>query len=445
MAQKRYKVYYDIKGPLVSSLVYSQGDIESAVLEVKLLDDTSSIDITGETIFFRFLKPDNTVVEQDINSGVTILHADAGVVECVLNSQVLALKGKVLCEIHRSEGGQDLTTRCFTMYVEGTILGSTTISEIYISRVENAIINLSQYAELARVSEENAKDSEVASKGSEDAAKASEDASEYSAQMADLSQGDAGRSRDYAATSESNAYNSEINSKTSEDNALLSEQHALVSESNADISEAGALLSEQNALASENAAKISEDAAKVSELNSKTSENNSKTSENNSKTSETNSKNSETLSEADQLTVTQTMQDFLAMLGEDVATLDGNGKIPISQIPATSTQEIYQISLESELINLIAQKGYLAEVVQTVDSVQTIVKTYQLLGTGNPAVLANWIVWGTSYAVQAGNATNATYANDSTMINGKRFVAMTQAQYDAAVKDPDTYYVVTPI
>lgn len=445
MAEKRYKVYYDIKGQLISSLAYSQGDIESAVLEVKLLDDTSSIDITGETIFFRFLKPDNTVVEQDINSGVTILSPEGGVVECVLNAQVLALKGKVLCEIHRSEGGQDLTTRCFTMYVEGTILGSSTISEIFISRVENAIINLSQYADLARTSEENAKDSEDAAKVSETNSKTSEDNAKYSEQVSAVSESDAARSRDYAATSEYNAYQSETKAKTSEDNALVSEQHALISESNADISEAGALLSEQNALGSENAAKISEDNALVSEINSKTSETNSKTSETNSKTSETNAGSSEQIATLDMNTVTQTMQDFLAMMGSDVATLDGNGKIPINQIPATSTQEIYQISSESELVGLIAQKGDLAEIVQPINSVQTIVKTYQLLGTGNPTILANWIVWGTSYAVQAGNATNATYANDSTMINGKRFVAMTQSQYDAAVKDPDTYYVVTPI
>jgi len=165
-----------------------------------------------------------------------------------------------------------------------------------------------------------------------------------------------------------------------------------------------------------------------------TSETNAKTSEDNAKISETNSKTSETIT-------AQAMTDYLAMLGVDVATLVG-GKIPMSQIPATATQEIYQIASQSELTSLVAQHGDLAELIETVDGEPTITKAWQLLGDGNPTIPANWIVWGTSYAVQAGNATTATNAENANKINNHRLVEIAEADWATAVKDAGTYYLV---
>lgn len=139
----------------------------------------------------------------------------------------------------------------------------------------------------------------------------------------------------------------------------------------------------------------------------------------------------------------QAMQDYLAMLGVDVATLVG-GKIPMSQIPATATQEIYDITSEDELTGLVAQRGDCAEIVETIDGVKTVTKTYQLLGDGDATVRDNWVVWGTSYAVQAGNATSATNAVNASTINNHRMVAMTQDQYDQAAVEQDTIYIVDP-
>lgn len=140
-------------------------------------------------------------------------------------------------------------------------------------------------------------------------------------------------------------------------------------------------------------------------------------------------------------TATQALMDLLAMLGTDIATLVG-GKIPLNQIPATATQEIYSISSENELITLTAQKGDLGVIINLVDNVPTITKTYQLLGNGDSTIRDNWIVWGTSYAVQAGNALTANNAENANTINGHRLVTMTQSQYDVAVKDPETVYLV---
>ena len=139
-------------------------------------------------------------------------------------------------------------------------------------------------------------------------------------------------------------------------------------------------------------------------------------------------------------TAQHAMSDLLNMMGTDVATLVG-GKIPMNQIPATATQEIHEITSADELTELTAQRGDLAEIVETLDGIRTITKTYQLLGDGDAAVLDNWVVWGTSYAVQAGNASTANNATDSTMINGHRLVFFdTVAEMEAAVKVDGTMY-----
>lgn len=152
----------------------------------------------------------------------------------------------------------------------------------------------------------------------------------------------------------------------------------------------------------------------------------------NAKTSEINAKESEDSS-------SQNLADFLAMLGTDVATLVG-GKIPMSQIPATATQEIYVVSSESELTGLTAQRGDLAELMETLDGEQTITKTWQCLGDADQR--ENWVVWGTSYAVQAGASKLADNAVNASMINNHRLVEMTPEEFQSAVKDPDTYYLV---
>ena len=135
----------------------------------------------------------------------------------------------------------------------------------------------------------------------------------------------------------------------------------------------------------------------------------------------------------------QAYSDFLNQLGTDVATLVG-GKIPMSQIPATATQEIYQVSSEDELTGLIAQRGDLAELIETVDGEKTVTKTWQCLG--DASIRDNWVVWGTSYAVQAGNAETAANAENANTINHHRVITMSQSEFETAVKDENTLYLV---
>lgn len=159
----------------------------------------------------------------------------------------------------------------------------------------------------------------------------------------------------------------------------------------------------------------------------------------NAKVSEQNAAASELNAELSEQKSSQNLSDLLAMLGEDIPTMV-DGKIPLSQIPATATQEIYEVSSDDELTGLTAQRGDLAELIEDVDGERTITKVWQLLG--DSTVRNDWVVWGTSYAVQAGNATIAENAENSARINGKRMIAMTFDDFETAVKDPDTYYTV---
>lgn len=135
----------------------------------------------------------------------------------------------------------------------------------------------------------------------------------------------------------------------------------------------------------------------------------------------------------------QAYKDFLAQLGVDIATLVG-GKVPMSQIPATATQEIYTITSEAELTSLTAQRGDLAELIEVIEGERTITKTWQCLGDSSNR--NNWVVWGTSYAVSAGNATTANNAENANTINNHRLIEISAEDFETAVKDENTYYLV---
>lgn len=136
-------------------------------------------------------------------------------------------------------------------------------------------------------------------------------------------------------------------------------------------------------------------------------------------------------------TASQAMTDVLAMLGTSIATLV-DGKLAPSQIPALAINETFPVLGVGELTGLNAQRGDVAYII--VDNV--IVETY-MLATDNPSNLGDWLKLGVSYVGEAGHAETATNAENAYMINGSRIVRMTQAQYDLAVKDPDTIYIVT--
>ena len=153
-----------------------------------------------------------------------------------------------------------------------------------------------------------------------------------------------------------------------------------------------------------------------------------------------NAEESEQKASASEKSAEQALADLLAMINSGDLVLATGGKLPLSSIPATATQEIYIVENEAELTSLDAQRGDLAELIETIDGQRKITKTWQCLG--DATVRENWVEWGTSYAVQAGNSAYADNSGNATMINGHRLVEMTEEEFASAVKDEDTYYLV---
>lgn len=151
--ENRYKIQYDIKLKNVTNITFKQGDIDSSVLDITLLDNGQPVDLTGENIEFRFLKSDNTIVFQDVSAGVTVLDAENGNVECVLKSNTIAAVGDVTCEIHRVKDGKTLTMQSFIFTVEESISGEGILSENYISTIDGMLISMQQ-AEAVRETNE---------------------------------------------------------------------------------------------------------------------------------------------------------------------------------------------------------------------------------------------------------------------------------------------------
>ena len=135
---------------------------------------------------------------------------------------------------------------------------------------------------------------------------------------------------------------------------------------------------------------------------------------------------------------TQAMTDLLAMLGSDIATLT-DGKLTPSQIPALSINDVFEVDSVEKLVQLTAERGDVALVL-----LEDNIHDSYILAADDSTQAVNWKKLGISYVANAGHASTADNAVNADKINNKRIVAMTQSQYDTAVVDTDTIYIVTP-
>lgn len=193
----------------------------------------------------------------------------------------------------------------------------------------------------------------------------------------------------------------------------------------------GARQAAQEAAASAAAAGAAEGAVQASAQEAAERASAAQEAEANAKASEENSKTAET-------TASQALADLLAALGVRVATLGEDGRLTPSQIPAISINDVFEVGGAEEMLALAAQRGDCALVMS-----DGVVADSYILAADDPAQGYNWKKLGVSYVANAGHAGTADTAADASRINGKRIVAMTAEQYEAAVKDPDTLYLVS--
>ena len=151
--ENRFLLTLDFKLKTTRSISFVQNNVGTSVLEISVVDggqvtDPATglltggnvIDITGQTISLAFLKPDNTLVIQDETTGVAILDALVGKLECILLSNTLAATGVIKAEVSFSKDGNKLSTTQFNFTVSKSLdNGSGVLSSNQIPIIEAQI------------------------------------------------------------------------------------------------------------------------------------------------------------------------------------------------------------------------------------------------------------------------------------------------------------------
>ncbi len=119
--ENRYMVTMDIKKGTILNARLKQGDTDSSVLEVKLIDNGVVVDITGQVVEFNFLRPDGVVTTQDSTNGVSILDATNGKFQCILKNSTLSVAGDAKCDIIFYKDGKELGTKTFNFTIDDRI------------------------------------------------------------------------------------------------------------------------------------------------------------------------------------------------------------------------------------------------------------------------------------------------------------------------------------
>lgn len=111
------RVALNINQKYVMPIPYTQQGDTARVLTFNILDKGVPFNLTGKTVRAKILKPDNTKCYNDL----TITNATGGECNLKLTNQVLAVAGKVNCQLEIKEGEEFLSTIIFPIDVEPSI------------------------------------------------------------------------------------------------------------------------------------------------------------------------------------------------------------------------------------------------------------------------------------------------------------------------------------
>ena len=126
MKLKEFDILLDIKrNRKVEEFEVVQGDYESNILNIAIVEDFEPYDLTGLNVEIAFAKPDGTTVLQDEQNGVTII--TEGKIRCILNTNTIAASGKVFAEVRILQDLRLLTTARFDFFVRRAIVNDETI------------------------------------------------------------------------------------------------------------------------------------------------------------------------------------------------------------------------------------------------------------------------------------------------------------------------------
>lgn len=123
MKLKEFNILLDIKEKNnIKYIEVVQDDYNSNVLNISLIDELNSYDLTDLNVEIAFKKPDGTTVLQDKDTGVSIIDAKMGKIKCILSTNTIACPGIVNAEVRISESSNVLTSARFNFYVRGSLV-----------------------------------------------------------------------------------------------------------------------------------------------------------------------------------------------------------------------------------------------------------------------------------------------------------------------------------
>lgn len=136
------RVVLNINQKYVMPIPYTQQGDTARVLTFNILDKGVPFNLTGKTVRAKILKPDNTKCYNDL----TITNATGGECDLKLTNQVLAVAGKVNCQLEIKEGEELLSTIIFTIDVEPSIdINGAVESTNEFTALLNGIIKLDEW------------------------------------------------------------------------------------------------------------------------------------------------------------------------------------------------------------------------------------------------------------------------------------------------------------
>lgn len=111
------RVVLNINQKYVMPIPYTQQGDTARVLTFNILDNGVPFSLQGKTVRAKIVKPDNTKCYNDL----TITNATNGECALKLTNQILAVAGKVNCQLEIKEGEELLSTIIFSIDVEPSI------------------------------------------------------------------------------------------------------------------------------------------------------------------------------------------------------------------------------------------------------------------------------------------------------------------------------------
>lgn len=136
------RVVLNINQKYVMPIPYTQQGDTARVLTFNILDKGVPFNLTGKTVRAKIVKPDNTKCYNDL----TITNATGGECDLKLTNQVLAVAGKVNCQLEIKEGDELLSTIIFTIDVEPSIdISGAVESTNEFTALLNGIIKLDEW------------------------------------------------------------------------------------------------------------------------------------------------------------------------------------------------------------------------------------------------------------------------------------------------------------